>query len=465
MLRRRAVLAVAALVAAVVGVGPVLAPVDATAGFTAERLAGADRYATAARVATATFARADAAIVASGENFPDALAGNYLAGRRQAPILLARRDGVPTATLDALRQLGVTRVTLLGGDGALGPAVAAALSVAGMTVDRIAGRDRIETAAAVARAGGAPPSHTAFLASGRTFADALAAGPVAYGSGIPQLLTEPGALPASVTAVLAELGITTVIVLGGTGAVSSGVEDRLRAAGLAVGRLSGGDRYETSTAIADWAIGALGHRRDHVDLATGAGFPDALAGAVHTGAQRGVVLLVAPGSTTSAAGDWLLANTGSVAGAHVFGGVQAIAESVLDTLVDAARGIVEVPVLCETTLLILVNTDRVLRGLAPYASLPAAAAIAESWSAHLAATQGLSHNGALGDQLDAAGIPWRGWGENVAYSYSAVDVHSLLMNSPVHLANVLDPGFTHIGIGCALDGNGTVWVTQDFVRL
>jgi uncharacterized protein YkwD len=39
------------------------------------------------------------------------------------------------------------------------------------------------------------------------------------------------------------------------------------------------------------------------------------------------------------------------------------------------------------------------------------------------------------------------------------------MNSPPHRANILDPAFTHVGIGCATDGTGTIWVTEDFVGL
>lgn len=465
---RRTVLAGWALAAAaVVGLGaPGATPsARATTGFAVERLAGEDRYATAARVALATFSAADDAIVASGENFPDALAGNYLAGRRQAPVLLAQRGGVPASTLQALRQLGVQRVTLLGGEGALGPAVANALTGAGLTVDRIAGRDRFETAAAVARAAGPPVTRTVFLASGRHFADALAAGPLAYASPIPQLLTEPGALPASVVAVLAELGITNVVVLGGTGAVGPGVESQLRSRGLTVGRLSGADRYTTATAIADWAVSVLGHRRDHVDLATGSTFPDALAGGIHAGANRGVVLLVEPNPTGGAAARWLATNNTTVAGGHVFGGVQALTESVLDVLVNAGRGLLLDPTLCETTVATLVNTERVVRSLPGFTVSPAASAIARSWSGQLAAASNLSHNPNLSGQLDAAGIPWRNWAENVGFSSSAIDVHTLLMNSPPHVANLLAPHLTHLGVGCAIDGQGLVWVTQVFYRL
>lgn len=466
-MRPRSVLAAAAVLATLAtGVaGSTTAPTQASSGFTVERLAGEDRYATAARVAQATFSTAETAILASGENFPDALAGNYLAGRRQAPVLLAHRGGVPAASQQALRQLGVRRVTLLGGEGALGPEVVAVLQASGITVDRLGGRDRFETAAAVARAAGAPTTRTAFLASGRNFADALAAGPLAYGSPIPQLLTEPGSLPATVAATLTELGITNVVVLGGTNAVGPAVESQLRGRGLTVGRLSGPDRYATSTAIADWAVGVLGHHRDHVDLATGTNFPDALAGGVHAGAHRGVVLLVEPNPESGAAARWLAEHTNEITGGHVFGGVQALAESVLVGLINAGRGLLNDPTLCETTIATLVNTDRLLRGLPGLAVVPAASNIARSWSTHLAAVGDLSHNPNVGGQLEAAGLRWWSWGENVGFAGSAIEVHSLLMSSPAHLANIVDRDYTHIGIGCAVDRTGLVWVTQNFFEL
>lgn len=89
-----------------------------------ERFAGADRFETAALL-TELFSAVDTVYVASGETYADALAGAAAAGAEGAPMLLARRDCMPGATLDALLELQPDRVILLGGEPTLGQATAA----------------------------------------------------------------------------------------------------------------------------------------------------------------------------------------------------------------------------------------------------------------------------------------------------------------------------------------------------
>jgi len=70
-----------------------------------------------------------------------------------------------------------------------------------------------------------------------------------------------------------------------------------------------------------------------------------------------------------------------------------------------------------------------------------------------------------GDRLQAAGIKWRTYGENIAVGYpSPQEVMLAWMNSPGHRANILEPQFTHLGIGVHSSYQGGPWWTQDFVR-
>ncbi|MBA2316920.1 MAG: cell wall-binding repeat-containing protein, partial [Euzebyales bacterium] len=81
-----------------------------------ERVSGADRYATAAAVAHLAFPDgAQTAFVATGEDFPDALASGPAAVAGDAPVLLAGRGFLPQPTREALAELGVQRVIVLGG--------------------------------------------------------------------------------------------------------------------------------------------------------------------------------------------------------------------------------------------------------------------------------------------------------------------------------------------------------------
>jgi spore germination protein YaaH len=107
--------------------------IDATASVVVTRLAGADRYATAAAVSAATFAAgAPVAYIATGLNFPDALAGAVAAARAGGPLLLVRPDGVPPATAAELKRLKPTRIVILGATGVVPDATAAAARAAAL---------------------------------------------------------------------------------------------------------------------------------------------------------------------------------------------------------------------------------------------------------------------------------------------------------------------------------------------
>jgi putative cell wall-binding protein len=259
-----------------------------------ERLAGQDRYGTAAAVALDTFDEATTAVIASGrdENLADALTGSYLAGQEQAPILLVDRDTVPAVTRSALQELGVERVVILGQTGAVSQAVQDDLA-RDFEVERIGGRDRYETAALIATSGDAATG--ALLARGDQFADALVAGPIAYRAGRPILLTPPTTLSASAADAFEELGTTDVVVLGGTSAVSAGVVDAVEDLEIGTLRLQGVDRRATAVAVARYATGELGFDRLHVALANGSRAADALAGGPRVGVLNGVLLLTADG--------------------------------------------------------------------------------------------------------------------------------------------------------------------------
>jgi len=192
------------------------------------RVEGPDRYATAAAVARDTFPSAELAYVASGESFPDALAGVPAAATDGAPLLLVSRQAVPPATASALRDLGVRRVVVLGGTGTVSQAVEDQLRAIAGSTGRVQGADRHATSAAVARHAFPNGAPVAYLATGAGYADALAAGPVAAVAGGPVLLVKGGCAPYPVLDELTRLGATSVRILGGDKAVGQGVEDRTR---------------------------------------------------------------------------------------------------------------------------------------------------------------------------------------------------------------------------------------------
>ncbi len=169
--------------------GPeVFAAVDALDGVTViERIAGTDRFDTAAKVALRVGAPVGKeAVVALGfgadgrDAWPDALAAGAFRG--QVPILLTRPDRLPQATIDVLETLGIERIFLVGGTAAVSAAVETELRDGlGLTVERLAGEDRYGTSTAVAARAisrfGADPDIV--LATGAGFPDGLTAGALA----------------------------------------------------------------------------------------------------------------------------------------------------------------------------------------------------------------------------------------------------------------------------------------------
>ena len=263
------------------------------------RIAGTDRYQTAAEVAESWAPGVGVVYVVSGRDYPDALTAAARAGVYGAPVLLTRQDGVPNVTVEAMQRLRPQRVVVVGGTGSVSTETAdrlAGLTTTGV-LQRVAGEDRYGTAAAMAGfypAGG----DRVYLASGETFPDALAGAALAADQQAPLLLTRAGRLDATTVQQLQRLDAAEVVVLGGPGAVAETVA--LEAASHTrtgtVRRLAGPDRYATMERVAaEFPAG-----RSPAYVASAQDFPDALVGAALAG-NRGVpIILTANTSVRSA---------------------------------------------------------------------------------------------------------------------------------------------------------------------
>lgn len=226
-----------------------------------KRIAGADRYATSLAIAQAYFPTAKSVFVATGKNFPDALAAGPLAASQHAPILLVG-NSLNTAQTDYLKTLASPQITVLGGSGVVSETVETQLRQYGK-VTRISGTSRYETAAQLAKQFGRKPR--LYLATGTNFADALAGGALAARENLPLMLIGSGTdnLARSVASLL---GATETVVLGGPGAVP----DTQLAGFPNVKRVYGKNRFETAAKILAVKPG------QQAFLASGMNFPDAL---------------------------------------------------------------------------------------------------------------------------------------------------------------------------------------------
>ena len=266
-------------------------PPDAGPPSTVSRLAGADRYATAAAVGATYATGVPVVYIATGLNFPDALTGASAAGLTGGPVLLVTRDAIPPATAVELARLAPARILVLGSTGVVSDVVVAQLgayTIGGVT--RLAGINRFATAAAISGATYASGVPVVYLATGQDFPDALAGAAAAGSQGAPMLLVTKDGVPAATAAELVRLQPARIVLFGSVTSVSDSVLAALGAyAPSGAIRVSGTDRYSTSAAIsaASFPAGV-----SVAYIATGLNFPDALAGAAVAGLTDGPLLLV-----------------------------------------------------------------------------------------------------------------------------------------------------------------------------
>ncbi len=228
------------------------------------RFAGSNRYQTSALVSEQIFESAEYIVLASGDstgNYADALAGSYLAGFRDAPLLLTYPHTLPSSIRDEIIRLGATKAYILGGETAIHPAVVTELIGLGFDAEniiRLSGARREDTAVEIVQyvydeMYGTKESgeHFAFIVNGRATADALVAGSYAYQYGIPIFLVATDSLPDVTGQALIDMGFDFVDIIGGTAVISDNLASLLDDLYGVRQRIAGARRYETSTLFAE----------------------------------------------------------------------------------------------------------------------------------------------------------------------------------------------------------------------
>jgi putative cell wall-binding protein len=255
------------------------------------RLSGHDRYDTAVSVSKAGYpATAPVVYVATGSDYPDALAAAPAAAVQGGPLLLTTPTTLPTAVADEIKRLKPRKIVVVGGPGVVSPAVVSQLTTLVPGTIRLAGANRFETAAQVVRYA-FPHADTAYVATGLNYPDALSASAAAGSIGAPVVLVK-GTLPsldATTKRLLGDLHVTSTVIAGSHAVVSSGIESSLRSLSQ-VKRFGGADRFETSQLINRYAFPTI----TRVYLATGSQFPDALSGAALAAQKHAPLYVVRP---------------------------------------------------------------------------------------------------------------------------------------------------------------------------
>lgn len=264
------------------------------------RISGKDRYETSYKIADAYkeelgVEKFDTVVVATGLNFADGLSGNYLAVKKNAPILFTNGKTDNIAKLHAYIEENVKeggKVYILGGENAVPKAVE---EISGYKIERLYGATRYETNLNILEEAGLEAEEL-IVTTGENFADSLSAASLKK----PILLVKPdAALTEKQKAIVAEVKDGTIYILGGEEAVAKHVEDELaKTAKFArVERIFGKNRYETSVAVAEKFFGKV----NKVVTANGERFPDGLCGGPLAAALNAPLVLMTDDHTKQAA--------------------------------------------------------------------------------------------------------------------------------------------------------------------
>jgi putative cell wall-binding protein len=179
------------------------------------RIDGKDRYEVSANIAS-RMPESGTAIVSNGMAFADALSIAPYAARSGFPILLTSKDALPKAITNLALNSNISQTIVIGGEGSVSNQVKDKLE----NSLRIGGADRYEVSANIANAY-FQNTDRGYLATGMSFADALAGSVVAAKQNAPVLLTKTDKIPENIQSFLIKKQVKRITILGGTGSVKN----------------------------------------------------------------------------------------------------------------------------------------------------------------------------------------------------------------------------------------------------
>jgi putative cell wall-binding protein len=181
------------------------------------RIDGKDRYEVSANIAS-KLPSSTTVVVSNGMAFADALSIAPYAASNGFPILLTAKDMIPNAIMNFALDGNINQTIVIGGEGSVSNQVKEKLK----NPLRIGGADRYEVSANIANAYFSN-TDKGYLATGMSFADALAGSVVAAKQNAPVLLTKTDKIPDNIQSFLIRKQIKQITILGGTGSVKNGI--------------------------------------------------------------------------------------------------------------------------------------------------------------------------------------------------------------------------------------------------
>ena len=275
--------------------------------------------------------RGGTVIVATADGYWDALSACGLAGIYDAPVVLTHGDALSAQARSEIARLRPTRILVMGGNQAITDTTLNEIKTLCPSIARVAGTFACDTAVEIYKrgAGSWGDKKMAFVCTSDGYWDALTVAPYAWRMKVPIFLTGAGnTLTSSSLEALRQGGFTSVVITGGTNAVSGEVESQLDSIGIKNHVRKGGPTaLDTSGLLAQWEL-ENGLTMKHLTVATSNGYWDALAAAPLAGAQDSIIVLVDKRGDYRALDAVYNYKNETVVHGHIIGGTEAIPSNV-----------------------------------------------------------------------------------------------------------------------------------------
>lgn len=212
-------------------------------------ISGDDRYKTAVEISKNYSSTSKHAVIVNGQQgIVDALTATPYASLKKAPILMTQSTKLNEDTKKELTRRGVKTVDIVGGVNSVSDSVKAEIEAMGITVNRIAGDSKYDTALEVAKKiDDISDISKIAVANGEVLADAVSVAAPAAQNKMPIILAHPTkGLDAETKKYIDSQEVSKSYVIGGTSSVSTATQNSLPGTKK---RLEGTDRQGTNASV------------------------------------------------------------------------------------------------------------------------------------------------------------------------------------------------------------------------
>lgn len=308
---------------------------DSSTKYDVTRIYGNTRYETCINICDKfNNDKVDTVIIASGNNFPDALAGSVLSKKLNAPILLVDKE--LTNSMDSIEYLKNHfnydgNVYILGQGASVSEEYVNYIKNLGCkNITRLGGADRFDTNKKIVDTLNVQKGTPVVITNGYGFADALSVSSIATSKGYPILMSNSSNLSDEIKQKIKDIQPSQVYLIGGEGSLSNNIISQIENTVPQLGdnnivRIGGSTRYDTSLDISKY----FSMDSDTAVITSGKNFPDALSGSA-VAAQKNAPIILTDGQDISSQKKYL--DTTGYKNLILLGGTGAISNMCEDIL-------------------------------------------------------------------------------------------------------------------------------------